>query len=98
MKKSIAPLGAILSVLGFLAWIFYAQADPSAADAEGARPASVFTLDDELFYRERTGGERNSLRGANRLAYRESRRVVRTESRRGEGGSEPSRNVLGGSR
>ena len=56
MKKSIAPLGAILSVLGFLAWIFYAQADPSAADAEGARPASVFTLDDELFYRERTGG------------------------------------------
>ena len=58
MKNNFAPLGAILSVLGFLAWIFYnAQSDPSAADAEGAQPVSVSTsLNDEPFFRERTGG------------------------------------------
>ena len=58
MKKRFAPFGAILSILGFLAWIFNgAQTDPSAPEAEGAQPASASAAsNDEPFFRERTSG------------------------------------------
>jgi hypothetical protein len=58
MKNRFAPFGAILSILGFLAWIFYsAQTDPSAAEAEGVQPVSVSaSSNDEPFFRERTSG------------------------------------------
>ena len=57
MKNRFARLGAILSVLGFLAWIFYgAQTDSSAVGAEGSQPASVSaSSNDEPFFRERMG-------------------------------------------
>jgi Tfp pilus assembly protein PilN len=58
MKNRFAPFGAILSVFGFLAWIFYAvQTDSSAVGAEGSQPASVSaSSNDEPFFRERRGG------------------------------------------
>ena len=58
MKNGFAPPGAILSVLGFLAWIFYgAQTDSSAVRAEGSQPASVSTSsNDEPFLWEKIGG------------------------------------------
>ena len=58
MTNRFAPFGAILSVFGFLAWIFYgARTDPSTVEAEGSQPASVSTsLNDAPYLRERTGG------------------------------------------
>ena len=58
MKNRFAPFGAILSVFGFLAWIFYgAQTDSSAVGAEGSQPASgSASSNDEPFLRERMGG------------------------------------------
>ena len=67
MKNRFAPVGAILSVFAFLAWIVYGtQTDPSAAEAEGAQPATASassnpatvsaSSNDEAFFRERTGG------------------------------------------
>ena len=58
MKNRFARLGAILSVLGFLAWIFYgARTDSSAVGAEGSQPASASASSyDEPFFRERMGG------------------------------------------
>jgi len=58
MKNRFAPVVAILSVFGFLAWIAYgAQTDSSAVGAEGSQPASTPAFsNDEPFLRERMGG------------------------------------------
>lgn len=58
MKNRFAPVGATLSIFGFLAWIFYgAQTDSSAVGAGGSQPASVSaSSNDEPFLRERMGG------------------------------------------
>jgi hypothetical protein len=58
MKNRFAPLGAILSVLAFLAWVFSnARNDPSVFEMEDSLAGSASTSTaDEFFFRERTGG------------------------------------------
>ena len=58
MKNRLAPFGAILSVVAFLAWIFSSiQTDPGALELERSPPESASaTTDGAPIFRERTTG------------------------------------------